>query len=175
MHWLMMVSVLVFAWLHDTSAWGVQESPKQQSKLIAKAKQPGAARAKGAARTQGGQAPRSKQTKASEAGAKRSTGRRTGSRGSRSPQKKERLPRFYGQLDLKSEQRASITSIQREYQDKLDRLYTELADLRQQREKRLQETLTRSQRKELSRLLHAPRAPSAAKRDSNPRQADTET
>ena len=77
---------------------------------------------------------------------------------SRSVKKKEsdkpsgRLPRYYGQLELKEEQRNAIYSIQETDREDIDDLQKQLATLRKEMNDEIEDILTTTQKRTLSSL-----------------------
>ena len=71
-----------------------------------------------------------------------------------SPKKlfRRRLPRFYGQLDLDEKQREDVYSIQESYQQQLHDLAMHLAELKSERDAKIQDVLQPSQKRKLSTL-----------------------
>jgi Spy/CpxP family protein refolding chaperone len=68
-------------------------------------------------------------------------------------QPKGRLPAHYGKIGLTDAQKAKIYAVQGDYDDQLDTLVKQIADLKAKRDAEVEAVLTEDQRKILKNLL----------------------
>lgn len=77
---------------------------------------------------------------------------KSSSKKSDSLQKYRRLPTYFGQLDLKDDQKEEIYSIREAYGPRIDELKQELAELREEEQDEIKDVLTRTQVTALNKL-----------------------
>jgi Spy/CpxP family protein refolding chaperone len=96
----------------------------------------------------------SKSSKKSASSQKKSSSKRSSStsKSKTSGANGNRLPAYYGQVDLKDEQREEIYDIQNGYKSKIEKLEKELADLKTKMNKEMEGVLTRTQKSKLKKL-----------------------
>jgi Spy/CpxP family protein refolding chaperone len=69
------------------------------------------------------------------------------------PKVRGRVPMYYGQIDLTSNQKTQIYAIQDQYDGRIDDLLTQIEELRVQRDSEIESVLSAGQRAELKKLL----------------------
>lgn len=92
---------------------------------------------------------------------------------------KGRLPRYYGQLDLKDEQVADIYKVQAEYNEQIQELEDKLAALKEKLDSECEKVLTAAQRKTLASLRddsgdkEEPKSKSTTKKKSDSKKSES--
>lgn len=69
------------------------------------------------------------------------------------PKVRGRVPMYYGKLDLTSDQKTQIYSIQNQYDGRIDDLLAQIEELRIQRDSEIETVLSAGQRADLKKVL----------------------